>query len=72
MITPARNGHRPGYGIVTTDGFYDLLETASVEREGLADWDWGHFGAQWAAQREQQRLNESLPPPPKPGSRQRL
>ena len=61
-----------GYGIVTTDGFYDLLETASVDREGLADWHWGHFGTQWGAHRTQQRLDETLPASSKPGPKQRL
>ncbi|WP_180351022.1 hypothetical protein, partial [Salmonella enterica] len=61
-----------GYAIVATDGFYDLLGRGSVDREGLVDLDWGYFGAQWVAQRTQQRFNETLPASSKPGPRQRL
>lgn len=61
-----------GYGLVSSDGLYELIETSGVIREELTQWDWGRFGADWIAQRTQRHLDQSLPASATAGPRPRL
>lgn len=52
-----------GYRLASPEGLFDLVDTGGCERNTLEEWDWGQFGAGWAARRRERALDCHLPSP---------